>query len=233
MAKWLDALGTIATQFQIGIGGTGLRRLRFRNGFNGDLEWNPTANRVITLPNASGIVQVTGNEVFVQPGKPTTRSDGSALQNDDRWFSTADRLWFYRSGSFWLSETLFTLPCDFGTLSAGIIGACLPTSLNWNIVISDFSASARFLSGTYDADNNWKVQLIRNQATTVTTISTLSMRETALASAESGFYETNLNLHYNVSSLGILYFRIDAVKTGNPPNIERFNALFTYRLAKP
>lgn len=56
MSKWLDALGTIATQFQIGIGGSGLRRLRFKNGFNGDLEWNPTANRLIALPDASGTI---------------------------------------------------------------------------------------------------------------------------------------------------------------------------------
>lgn len=56
MGKWFDAFGTIATQFQIGIGGTGIRRLRFRNGSNGDLEWNPTGGRVITLPDGSGTV---------------------------------------------------------------------------------------------------------------------------------------------------------------------------------
>lgn len=51
-----DLLGTLATAFQIGIGGAGLRRLRFKNAFAGDLDWTPTANRTIVIPDASGSI---------------------------------------------------------------------------------------------------------------------------------------------------------------------------------
>jgi len=67
MSKLTDLLGTIANTFQIGIGGSGVRTLRFRNGFQGDLTWTPTATRTILLPNTSGTVQLVGDEPIGSP----------------------------------------------------------------------------------------------------------------------------------------------------------------------
>ena len=62
-----DLLGTLSSTFQIGIGGSGVRTLRFRNGFQADLTWTPTAARVIALPDASGTVQILGDEPIGSP----------------------------------------------------------------------------------------------------------------------------------------------------------------------
>jgi len=67
MSKLTDLLGTIANTFQIGIGGSGVRTLRFRNGFQGDLTWTPTAARAIALPDAGGTVQLLGDEPIGSP----------------------------------------------------------------------------------------------------------------------------------------------------------------------
>ncbi len=70
MSKFSDLFGSINNLFQIGIGGTGARTLRFRNGSSGDLTWNPTASRVLTLPDATGTlatitqIPVTNTPIF-------------------------------------------------------------------------------------------------------------------------------------------------------------------------
>ena len=75
MSKLTDLLGTIANTFQIGIGGSGVRTLRFKNGFQGDLTWNPTAARAIALPDAGGTVQLLGDEPIGSPeGLTLTRT---------------------------------------------------------------------------------------------------------------------------------------------------------------
>lgn len=56
MSNFLDTLGTILSEFQIGLPGAGLRRLKFRNQFSGNLEWNPTADRTVSLPDKSGTI---------------------------------------------------------------------------------------------------------------------------------------------------------------------------------
>lgn len=43
---------------QIGVGGTGVRTLRFRNANTADLTWNPTANRSISLPDGDGALML-------------------------------------------------------------------------------------------------------------------------------------------------------------------------------
>ena len=73
MPKFSDFLGTVRSLLQIGIGGSGVRTLRFRNGFQGDLTWNPTANRAIAMPDKDGIVAVTQdflNNISIQGYRP-------------------------------------------------------------------------------------------------------------------------------------------------------------------
>jgi hypothetical protein len=64
MTIFSHVLGTISNAFQVGIGGTGLRRIRFRNQFNGDLEWTPTANRTLVLPDVSGTILTSTDGFF-------------------------------------------------------------------------------------------------------------------------------------------------------------------------
>jgi hypothetical protein len=59
MSRIGDYLGTLRDRFQIGVGGIGAKTLRFRNGFQGDLSWNPTADRAIVLPDADGTIALT------------------------------------------------------------------------------------------------------------------------------------------------------------------------------
>jgi hypothetical protein len=61
MSKFSDLIGSINNLFQIGIGGTGARSLRFKNANNGDLVWTPTASRTLTLPDTTGTLATTAN----------------------------------------------------------------------------------------------------------------------------------------------------------------------------
>lgn len=59
MPKLADLLGIVGSTFTIGSKSlsAGLRRLAFRSGsFLGTIDWTPTANQTINLPNASGTV---------------------------------------------------------------------------------------------------------------------------------------------------------------------------------
>lgn len=58
MSSWLDQFGTSLTEFQIGLGGSGVRRLRFKNSGSGNLEWNPTATQTLTLPDKTAVIAV-------------------------------------------------------------------------------------------------------------------------------------------------------------------------------
>jgi hypothetical protein len=67
MSKFSDLIGSINNIFQIGIGGTGARSLRFQNANRGDLVWNPTTNRTLTLPDADGAIATTANIPSLAP----------------------------------------------------------------------------------------------------------------------------------------------------------------------
>lgn len=54
-------IGALANVFDIGDGAAGAKVLRLRNGFNLDLSGNPTANRVLTLPDATTTLESQNN----------------------------------------------------------------------------------------------------------------------------------------------------------------------------
>jgi len=57
MSKFLDAVGTSVTSFQIGAKQAGAKVLRFINGNNvGSLSWQPTAARTLTLPDKTDTI---------------------------------------------------------------------------------------------------------------------------------------------------------------------------------
>jgi len=94
MGKITDLFGTFRSQFQIGIGGNGFRRLRFRNNFDGDLEWEPTAPRTIALPDDSGtIALVAARRVGV------TQFYIGEFGIGQGWFDDFDGKWVYLSSN--------------------------------------------------------------------------------------------------------------------------------------
>lgn len=75
---FFDIRGTDSFYFQIGIKGSGERILRFKNDFASDLKWNPTASRILQLPDASGILGIAENIT-------TYESPGSFSISPDTW----------------------------------------------------------------------------------------------------------------------------------------------------
>lgn len=73
-----DLLGTISAYFQIGIKGSGERILRFKNDFTSDLKWNPTASRILQLPDSSG-------SLSLQPWTGSYDSGGSFSVPASTW----------------------------------------------------------------------------------------------------------------------------------------------------
>lgn len=60
MSKFLDSFGTLLNSFQIGIGSSGARSLAFKNSSGtATISCTPTANRTITLQDASGTIAYT------------------------------------------------------------------------------------------------------------------------------------------------------------------------------
>ncbi|MBW4666448.1 MAG: hypothetical protein KME60_03130 [Cyanomargarita calcarea GSE-NOS-MK-12-04C] len=81
MSKFSDLIGSINNLFQIGIGGTGARSLRFKNANNGDLVWTPTANRTLTLPDTTGTIATTANIPSLAPIFLGTKEYGDTHQS--------------------------------------------------------------------------------------------------------------------------------------------------------
>lgn len=160
MGKLSDFLGTLSNQFQIGIGGTGLRRLRFRNGFNGDLEWEPTANRTIALPDESGtIALLPTRRVGITYGYTGWFGSGQG------WFDDCDGKWVYLSldscrtigsaasgadiAADWLQNLFIHLWLQYSNTSCPILNASGTPTTRGGVAFEDFNANKRLTLPDY------------------------------------------------------------------------------------
>jgi hypothetical protein len=77
MAKILDLVGTSLSSLRIGSRlVSGIKSLIFDNGFTTTLNANPTANRVINLPDASGVLALNSRQsLLVSATRNLTVSD--------------------------------------------------------------------------------------------------------------------------------------------------------------
>lgn len=159
--------------------------------------------------------------------KPTTRADGSALVAGDRWWSTADNMWFFwRSGlSVWMSEVQHTAP-NLGT-NSGI----LPIKASGlDIYIEEYAIAGR--TGLINSSiANIQITLERCSATADTTIASLN---TGAIAANTRFsLSTTLNLLLDVSALNLTSLRTVTNTLLNASALVSSVAQITYRWVKP
>lgn len=82
MSKVLDLVGTSLSSLRIGSRlVAGIKSLIFDNGFTTTINANPTANRVINLPDASGTVAFIPAIVAVSAAKTFSLVDAGTFQN--------------------------------------------------------------------------------------------------------------------------------------------------------
>jgi len=160
MGKITDLFGTFRSQFQIGIGGNGFRRLRFRNNFDGDLEWEPTANRTIALPDESGtIALVSTRRVGLTYGY--TGWFGSELG----WFDDFDGKWVYLSldsvrtignassgahiAASWTQTLFLHIWLQYSNILCPILNASGTATTRGNAAFEDFNAGKRLTLPDY------------------------------------------------------------------------------------
>lgn len=114
MPKIPDILGTINNVFTVGLGGSGARSLRFRNQFLGTLQWTPTANRTLTLPDGDGTIarlsDVPGGGFWNEIGStvPTTPTNGYRWYEIDTNGIPVEEWYYDLANTRWLSVQAYT-----------------------------------------------------------------------------------------------------------------------------
>lgn len=82
MSKILDLIGTSLDSFRVGNRFlSGVKSLIFDNGFTTVINSNPTANRVITIPDNSGTLAFNPSVINVSASKTLVANDASTFQN--------------------------------------------------------------------------------------------------------------------------------------------------------
>jgi hypothetical protein len=106
MPRFSDSTGTSDDSFQIGVGGAGVKILRFFNGFAGNIQWSPTASRTLTLPDSSGTIALLGQNFsdyvgFTVPPSPTNgqtweETDAAGIHIANWKYDTPNTRWVER-----------------------------------------------------------------------------------------------------------------------------------------
>lgn len=176
--------------------------------------------------NAGGAI--TDPSQIVSTTKPTTRDNGDALVTGDRWYKDDDQTEWFWNGTYWLSP-LFTVGNALGFTSIpasnnNLLYAYLP---NWKesslILIRTFGVSTKKETGTYDASNNWEIQLSGGRGDIAGAFIDFSVELSGVSTSDSVDVEIPLNTALTKGSGEVrehLYIR--ATKTGSPPNIFNF-----------
>lgn len=214
MGKLSDLLGTIATQFQIGIGGSGIRRLRFQNDCNGDLEWHPTADRTITLPDASGTVFLVEQAVLENLGGTSAQYKIPLTGENGRIDKSL------LSGGVWQKPTLITNAIYSSTTAIIPSDDTIPQSSEGtqigSVTITPKSAtSTLYISalahGAVTAANGITLALFRNNSTNALaaqTVNTSSGNAQVLVKAKTDTGSTTpitITARIGLSVVGTLY----------------------------
>lgn len=156
----------------------------------------------------------------------------SAPSVGDRWLDTSDRMLWFWNGTYWLSEQRYDLHANFTTLSASAGVFSLPVNPVYDYWLEQLRFSGQFQTGTYDGSNSWTLRVIRDTASAGTVDVSLVLPNQVIAVAETQLHSQVISLHRDTSALSLLAIRLDALRTGAPPNIQRANSMLFYRLVK-
>lgn len=192
------------------------------------LDWDVTTNREQRRRRYN---LLDGVDSQAGSSKPTVRSDGTPLQTGDRWLSTSDRMWFYWSGSYWLSEEVYRH--IYNTTSTGAtqqFPGGVDIDSNFNYWVRETRLSGRF-QATQDASNYWTFRLLRD--TTTTTDIAISTQALTSVGAGAKNLAYSVNTHLDTTALGLVTFRNDLLRTGSPGAINAPVLAIYYQLAKP
>ncbi|MGL5065733.1 MAG: hypothetical protein ACRC62_37670 [Microcoleus sp.] len=80
--KYVDLEATHRPAFRVGMRGSGQRAVEFFNGFLARLQWNPTANRAITLPDQSGTVPLISSSTNRIEGLLASSANGQPVVHE-------------------------------------------------------------------------------------------------------------------------------------------------------
>lgn len=170
--------------------------------------------------------------------KPTTRVDGSALLNGDRWYNPTSGIEGFWNGTLWLSTTLYVKDSTTGASSystlAGILGIVLPipkTNFVDGIHIKSFALYGKLIAAN-DINNNFSLRLQYNNAGGDTTVSTIRT-DTQPAGFFNIVQDIDTAVLYPANGLGfspVIYSTVGQAVVGVPGSIMCPAANISYRL---
>lgn len=193
-----------------------------------DLANKPQARSNLGVP----LVDLGGKRHTRSSDPPDSPAIGDTWDELDLLVSGIKQFWVF-NGTYWLSKVLYQTSEGRNVAAGGsddttLLGLPIGNS-PLNLFLLDWSVT-NHVTSVNDASNHWKIELVRNGLTSGTLIAI-----NTAANAINAYVTSNetLNLHLNISTLGLKRLVVIKSRGAGSPGFLRYGSTLSYRFARP
>lgn len=148
-----------------------------------------------------------------------------------RWLDTGDRMVWFWSGTYWLSEQVFNLNSATTVTVTTNLTPLMPKPVSYNVFLKSFRVGLIYAANNHSGTDYISISVRRYSSTRVATAIGSVLNSQSATSMNAVWQSQTIDQHLDLTALDVLALGFQAVVTGTPGSTGVF-ANLAYHLAK-